>query len=64
MFFTDYVVTRKLINLGFVYFDVKWFLENNFRILQCLLQHKIVVNRKYFSFDQKFFFNFQKMVYE
>jgi hypothetical protein len=63
MFFNDYVVTRELINLGSVYFDLKWFLENNLRILWCLLQYKIVVNRKYFSFDQKFFLNFWKMVY-
>ena len=49
--------------LGSIYFDVKWFSENNFRILRCLLQRKIGVKGKYFSFDRKFFFNFQKMVY-
>ena len=37
--------------------------KNDFQILLCLLQRKIVVNIKYFSFDRKFFFNFQKIVY-
>ena len=50
-------------NLGSVYFDVKWFSENDFFILRCLLRRKIMVKRKYFPFDQKFFFNFRKMVY-
>jgi hypothetical protein len=36
---------------------------NDFQILQYLLQRKIMVNRIYFSFDRKFFFNFQKFVY-
>jgi hypothetical protein len=52
-----------IVTLGSVYFDVKWFLKNDFHILRYLLRRKIVVNGKYFPFDQKFFFNFQKMVY-
>ena len=26
------------------------------------MQHKIIINEKYFLFDKKFFLNFQKMV--
>ena len=52
-----------MLDLGSVYSDVKWFPENDFRILRYLLWHKIMVKEKYFPFDWKFFFNFQKMVY-
>ena len=50
--------------LGSIYFDVKWFSENDFYILRCLLRRKIVVKGKYLSFNRKFFFNFRKMVYD
>jgi hypothetical protein len=44
-------------------FGVKWFLENNFGILRCLVGAKIMVNENHFRFDRKTFFNFWKTIY-
>ena len=41
-------------------FDVKWFPENDFYILRCLLLRKIMVNEKYFPFDQNSSLIFKK----
>jgi hypothetical protein len=50
-------------NLCSVCFGVKWFLENDFGILWCLVGVKMMVNEKHFWFDYKTFFNFWKTIY-
>jgi hypothetical protein len=42
-------IPDNFIYLGSVYFNVKWFPENNFHILQYLLRRKIKVKRKMIS---------------
>jgi hypothetical protein len=42
---------------------VKYFMDNIFCILRCLVQPKIMVNGNHFQFDCKSLFNFWKTIY-
>jgi hypothetical protein len=44
-------------------FGVKWFMENDFGIFRCLVEAKIIVNRKMISVWPKMLSKFRKMIY-
>jgi len=60
---TLFYINTHISNLCSVCFGVKWFLENDFGILRCLVGAKIMVNENHFRFDHKSFFNFWKTIY-